>query len=143
MEDGYRKTLQIMLDRLDGSELKVADCQKASYQISSILDVNDSIDDRYNLEVSSPGVDRPLTRLKDFLEHIGFDIKLELKNKIDNRRRYKAVLKGCDEKAIEIQSLQGSSEEFNLKVDFDDIKSAKLILTDNLFEKYKEKLNKN
>ncbi len=85
---GKESTLQIMAQRPDGS-IEVDDCAAISTAVSAILDVEDPIVDAYTLEVSSPGIDRPLTRLKDFDRWIGFEAKIETEELIDGRRRFK------------------------------------------------------
>ncbi|NCO88133.1 MAG: ribosome maturation factor RimP [Rhodobacterales bacterium] len=123
---GKESTLQIMAQRPDGS-IEVDDCAAISTAISTILDVEDPIADNYTLEVSSPGIDRPLTRLKDFDRWIGFEAKIETEELIDGRRRFKGELAGTegDEVLIEI-------EEGTIGLRFDWLSDAKLVLTDEL-----------
>ncbi len=123
---GKRATLQIMADR-PGGGIVVDDCAKISTAVSAVLDVEDPVEDPYVLEVSSPGIDRPLTRLKDFRDWQGHEARLETVELIDGRRRFKGELAGVegDEVLIEI-------EEGTIGLQFDWLSDAKLILTDEL-----------
>ncbi|OYX41187.1 MAG: ribosome maturation factor RimP [Rhodobacterales bacterium 32-67-9] len=123
---GLYKTLQIMADRPEGG-IDVEDCGKISVAVSAILDVEDPIEDQYTLEVSSPGIDRPLTRLKDFDVWEGHEAKIETSEMIDGRKRFKGKLAGTegDEVLIEI-------EEGTIGLKFDWLSDAKLVLTDEL-----------
>ena len=128
---GQRKTLQIMADRPEGG-IEVEDCARISTAVSAVLDVEDPLEDAYTLEVSSPGIDRPLTRLKDFDAWTGFEARLETTEPIDGRRRFKGTLQGTegDEVLIEIDGPGGAPVTIGLK--FDWLGEAKLILTDEL-----------
>ncbi len=123
---GKTATLQIMAERPDGG-IEVDDCAAISTAVSATLDVEDPIEDQYTLEVSSPGIDRPLTRLKDFDAWQGYVAKIETTNMIDGRKRFKGVLAGAegDEVLIEI-------EEGTIGLNFDWLADAKLVLTDDL-----------
>ena len=127
---GKTKTLQIMAERPDGG-IEVDDCAEISTAVSATLDVEDPLEDRYALEVSSPGIDRPLTRLKDFDTWQGYEAKLETTEMIDGRRRFKGVLQGVegDEVLVEIED-QG--EPVTIGIEFDWLSDAKLVLTDDL-----------
>jgi ribosome maturation factor RimP len=98
---GKRATLQIMAERPEGG-IEVADCAKISRALSAVLDVEDPISGEYTLEVSSPGIDRPLTRLKDFVRYEGYEVKLETSEMIGGRRRFKGVLTGFTSGAASI-----------------------------------------
>ncbi|MGB3179107.1 MAG: ribosome maturation factor RimP [Albidovulum sp.] len=123
---GNTKTLQIMADRPDGG-IDVDDCGKISVAVSAALDVEDPLDEAYHLEVSSPGIDRPLTRLKDFDAWVDYEARIETQDMIDGRKRFKGFLRGTegDEVLIEI-------EEGTIGLKFDWLADAKLILTDEL-----------
>ncbi len=127
---GKTKTLQIMAERPDGG-IEVDDCAEISTAVSAVLDVEDPLEDNYTLEVSSPGIDRPLTRLKDFETWEGYEAKIETTEMIDGRRRFKGELRGVegDEVLVEIED-QGESVVIGLK--FDWLSDAKLVLTDDL-----------
>lgn len=128
---GKHHTLQIMAQRPDGT-IEVDDCADISTAVSAILDVEDPIADAYTLEVSSPGIDRPLTRLKDFDRWQGYLARLETTDLIDGRRRFKGMLAGTegDEVLIEIEDSQGAEVTIGLR--FDWLSEAKLVLTDEL-----------
>jgi ribosome maturation factor RimP len=127
---GATRTLQIMADTPDGG-INVDDCGEISTAVSAVLDVEDPIEENYVLEVSSPGIDRPLTRLKDFDMWQGWEARVETTELIDGRRRFKGELKGVDgdEVLIEIEEA-GKPVVIGLK--FDWLSDAKLILTDEL-----------
>ena len=128
---GQRKIVQIMADRPEGG-IEVSDCAKISTAIGAVLDVEDPLDDAYTLEVSSPGIDRPLTRLKDFDTWDGFEAKLETAELIDGRKRFKGMLRGTegDEVLIEIEGPEAEALTIGLK--FEWLSDAKLVLTDEL-----------
>jgi ribosome maturation factor RimP len=124
---GRRNVLQIMADRPDGG-IEVDDCAKISRAVSAVLDVEDPISGEYVLEVSSPGIDRPLTRLKDFEAFAGHEAKLETHEMIDGRRRFKGVLQGVEDGEILVEI----AEDTVIGLDFDMLSDAKLVLTDAL-----------
>ena len=125
------RTLQIMAERPDG-EMVVEDCAILSRAISGVLDELDPVAGEYRLEVSSPGVDRPLTRLKDFEAYEGYEAKLELDRLAENRKRFKGVLAGIEGQDILID-LEG--EEETAQIPFAWIVDAKLSLTDKLLKR--------
>lgn len=123
---GNTPTLQIMAERPEGG-IEVDDCAAISTAVSATLDVEDPVEDAYTLEVSSPGIDRPLTRLKDFETWATYEAKLETAEMIDGRKRFKGALAGIegDEVLIEI-------EEGTIGLKFEWLSEAKLVLTDDL-----------
>jgi len=123
---GKLTTLQIMADKPDGG-IEVDDCAEISTAIGAVLDVEDPILDEYTLEVSSPGVDRPLTRLKDFAAFEGYEAKLETAELIDGRRRFKGELAGVEDDEVLI-----NVEEGTIGLKFEWLTEAKLVLTDDL-----------
>ena len=125
---GEMKTLQIMADKPQGG-IEVDDCADISSAVSAVLDVEDPISDAYNLEVSSPGIDRPLTRLKDFEMFEGYEAKLETHDMIDGRRRFKGELAGVEGTEVLI-----NVEEGTIGLEFDWLSDAKLVLTDDLIK---------
>lgn len=127
---GKTKTLQIMAERPEGG-IEVDDCARISTAVSAVLDVEDPLDDAYTLEVSSPGIDRPLTRLKDFEAWEGYEARVETTEQIDGRRRFKGILQGTegDEVLIEIEE---AGEPVTIGLKFDWLSDAKLILTEDL-----------
>ncbi|WP_435257136.1 ribosome maturation factor RimP [Thioclava sp. FR2] len=130
LQGGKTRILQIMADRPDGG-IEVDDCAKISTAVSAILDVEDPIEDNYVLEVSSPGIDRPLTRLKDFEMWKGWEARIETTELIDGRRRFKGALAGVEDDEVLIQIEEGG-EEITIGLKFDWLSDAKLILTDDL-----------
>ena len=125
---GETSTLQIMADRKSG-EIDVEDCSIISRDISVLLDVEDPINDAYILEVSSPGIDRPLTRLKDFSNWQGYEVKLETYELINGQRRFKGEIYNIEKDNITLAN-NGKFIELNFEL----ISEAKLILTDNLIK---------
>ncbi len=128
MMGGETPTLQIMADKPDGG-IEVDDCAEISNAVSALLDVEDPISDAYNLEVSSPGIDRPLTRLKDFEAFEGYEAKLETAELIDGRKRFKGQLSGVDGDEVLINISEGT-----IGLKFDWLAEAKLVLTDELIK---------
>jgi ribosome maturation factor RimP len=127
---GMAKTLQIMVERPDGG-IEVDECALISTAISAVLDVEDPLEDAYALEVSSPGIDRPLTRLKDFETWEGYEARLETTEMIDGRRRFKGVLAGIEGDEVLI-NLEEGAETLTVGLHFDWLSDAKLVLTDEL-----------
>lgn len=123
---GKTMTLQVMADRPDGG-IEVDDCAEISNAISAVLDVEDPVTEAYTLEVSSPGIDRPLTRMKDFDQFEGYEAKLETTELIDGRRRFKGELAGVEGEDVLI-----NIEEGTIGLNFDWLSDAKLVLTDDL-----------
>jgi ribosome maturation factor RimP len=122
-----RIRLQLMIERLDGRPVVLDDCADISRAVSPVLDVADLIADAYTLEVSSPGVDRPLVRLDDYRRFAGMDARIELVRLIDGRRRYQGRLNGVDGDRVRIDC-DGSE----VTVSFSDIARGKLVLSDAL-----------
>jgi ribosome maturation factor RimP len=127
LSGGQRPTLQIMAERTDDAAMTVDDCADISRTVSALLDVEDPITGAYRLEVSSPGIDRPLTRLKDFDRFTGFDARVETREPIDGRRRFTGVLRGLEGELVRVDTEQGS-----VALPFAAIQRAKLVLTDRL-----------
>ena len=129
LQGSKRQTLQIMADRADGKGMTVEDCADISRAISAVLDVEDPIPGAYTLEVSSPGIDRPLTRRKDFEAWAGFEIKVEAKGLVEGRKRFAGVLLGLEGDDVILRS-----EGEDMRIPFDTIGKAKLVLTDALID---------
>jgi ribosome maturation factor RimP len=127
---GNTKTLQVMADRPEGG-IDVADCSKISTAVSAVLDVEDPIEDNYHLEVSSPGIDRPLTRMKDFDLWEGWEARIETSEQIDGRKRFKGVLRGTEDGEVLVE-IENQGEQVVIGLKFDWLSDAKLILTDAL-----------
>ncbi|MBA4490956.1 ribosome maturation factor RimP [Paracoccus sp. S1E-3] len=130
LQGGKTATLQIMADRPEGG-INVDDCAEISTMVSATLDVEDPIEDKYNLEVSSPGIDRPLTRLKDFATFEGYEAKLETNQPIDGRKRFTGVLAGVEGEDVLI-NIEVGGETQTIGLNFDWLADAKLLLTDDL-----------
>lgn len=124
-----RKTLQVMADRKDGSQISVDDCAQISHTLSAIFDVEDPVSGAYDLEVSSAGIDRPLTRPKDFTAYAGFEAKVETKLPIAGRKRFRGVLGGLSGETV-LMTVDGANVEIPLGA----VASAKLVMTDELIE---------
>jgi ribosome maturation factor RimP len=129
-------TLQIMADGRD-SPIGVDQLAEINTSISTILDVEDPIEENYTLEISSPGIDRPLTRKKDFESYQGFEAKLETTELIDGRRRFRGVLAGIDDDEVLI-----NLEEGTVGLKFGWLSEARLVLSDDLIKKMLQKNTK-
>jgi ribosome maturation factor RimP len=125
-------TVQIMAERPDGT-MNVDDCEAISRNISPALDVEDPINREYHLEVSSPGIDRPLTRAKDFDTWAGHEAKVELSVALEGRKRFRGILLGAKNGAAGLRLINGT-EESEVWLPFEDIGEAKLVLTDALIK---------
>ena len=132
-------TLQIMAAQPNGY-INVDECAEISTAISAVLDVEDPILDAYNLEVSSPGIDRPLTRIKDFEEFEGYEAKIETVDLIDGRKRFRGTLAGINGSEILINLDEGT-----IGLEFNWLAEAKLVLTDDLIKEMlkQRKINQN
>jgi len=122
-----RPTLQIMAERRDDGAMTVEDCAEISRAVSAVLDVEDPIASAYTLEISSPGIDRPLTRLKDYERFAGFEARVETRFPIDDRKRFRGLLRGVADEAVQIETDTGM-----VAIPFADIQRGKLVLTDAL-----------
>ena len=129
-------TLQIMADGRD-SPIGVGQLAEINTSISTILDVEDPIAENYTLEISSPGIDRPLTRKKDFDSYQGFEAKLETTELIDGRRRFRGVLAGIDDDEVLI-----NLEEGTVGLKFGWLSEARLVLSDDLIKQMLQKNTK-
>lgn len=129
------KTLQIMIERLNGT-ITLDDCEKVSRVLSPLLDIEDPISTKYDLEVSSPGIDRPLVRAEDFERWSGHEAKIELTKAIDGRRRFRGVLDGTEVDSLHllVESEGSGANDRRLKLQFADIAEARLVLTDELLK---------
>jgi ribosome maturation factor RimP len=127
---GATRILQIMADKPDGG-IEVDHCGDISTAVSAVLDVEDPIEENYVLEVSSPGIDRPLTRLKDFEMWKGWEARIETTELIDGRRRFKGTLGGVEGEEVLVEIEEGK-ETVTIGLQFDWLSDAKLILTDEL-----------
>jgi ribosome maturation factor RimP len=121
-------TLQVMAERPDTRQLDLADCETISRRLSDWLDANDPIEGGYRLEVSSPGIDRPLTRLWDFRDWAGHEARIALREPVGDRKQFSGTLQGTDGDKVRLHAKNGEDYEFP----FSAIASAKLLLTDKL-----------
>jgi ribosome maturation factor RimP len=125
-------TVQIMAERPDGT-MTVDDCETVSRALSPVLDVADPIDRAYRLEISSPGMDRPLVRRSDFERYAGHQLKVEMAVAIEGRRRFRGVLLGAEGDAARIRRDDAAPGEANeVLLAIEDMAEAKLVLTDAL-----------
>lgn len=126
MLSGQRRArLQIMAERRDGGGMTVDDCARLSRAVEAILEVEDPIAGSYELEVSSPGLDRPLTRLADFTRFAGHEAKLETQMPIEGRRRWRGRLLGVAGERVRL-----AADEGEIELPFRDLAKAKLVITD-------------
>ncbi len=129
---GKTHTLQIMAER-PGGGIEVDECAQISNAVSAILDVEDPLADSYTLEVGSPGVDRPLTRMKDFEAYEGYEAKVETAELIDGRKRFRGILAGIEGEDVLI-NIEDQGEIVTVGLNFDWLADAKLMLTDDLIK---------
>jgi ribosome maturation factor RimP len=125
-----RPTVQIMADRADGSQISVDDCTQISHDVSAALDVEDPIPGAWTLEVSSAGIDRPLTRIKDWNRFVGHQARVETFFPQNGRKRFIGVVLGADDDGARIRLDTG----LEVVIRHLDIRRAKLVLTDALIE---------
>lgn len=124
---GQTMKVQIMAEPFDGSDMSVDACAKISRAVSAVMDVEDPIADAYTLEVSSPGIDRPLVRQSDFDRFAGYEAKIELNQVTDGRRKFSGKLLGTEDDNIKVD-ISGET----ITVPFSGIAKAKLIVTDEM-----------
>jgi ribosome maturation factor RimP len=129
----HNPTLQIMAEPSNGGPMTVDDCAEISRAVSAVLDVEDPIKGAYQLEVSSPGLDRPLTRRQDFERYAGFEARVETQQLIDGRRRFKGRLDGIDGDDVLLEV-----EGIAVRIPLAQVYRAKLVLTDELIAAYEE-----
>lgn len=135
LSGGEQKNVQIMAERPDGT-FTIGDCEAISRQISPLLDAHDWIAGSYRLEVSSPGIDRPLVRASDFVTWAGYEAKIETKEPVSGRRRFRGRIGGYDAGAAAAQIMlnpcEENEEEICISLPLDVIASAKLVLNETL-----------
>lgn len=125
---GEDYTLQVMAERPDTRQLNIDDCARLSRRLSELFDEVDPIEDAYRLEVSSPGIDRPLTRIRDFADWTGHEARVATTELVSGRKAFKGVLKGVDGEDI----LFADAKSGDVSIPFSMVDSAKLLLTDAL-----------
>ena len=121
-------TLQVMAERPDTRQLALADCETISRRLSDWLDANDPIEGSFRLEVSSPGIDRPLTRLQDYADWAGHEARITLHDQRGGRKQFSGTLEGLDGESVKLTDKSGQPHA----LPFSDIASAKLLLTNKL-----------
>lgn len=129
---GKSQILQIMAEPKEDRLMTVEDCSKISRELSALLDVEDPLEAAYHLEVSSPGLDRPLTRLKDFETYKNYVAKIETKMLVDGRRRFAGRLQGTQGDVISIET-----DDEIYQIDFSNVHRSKLVITDELLAEAK------
>ena len=126
------KTLQVMAERPDGS-MNVDDCAALSRALSEVLEAADPMADEFVLEVSSPGIDRPLTSEADFARFAGHDLRVEMLHSVNGRKRFKGVLAGLDGHDV-MMDVTGENGMERVRLPFAEVADAKLVLTDRLIQ---------
>jgi len=121
-------TLQVMAERRETRQLNLEDCEKISRRLSDAFDLCDPIEGSYRLEVSSPGIDRPLTRLKDYADWAGHEARITLQQAAGGRKQFSGTLEGTEGEQVKLTDKSGQAHV----LPFSDISSAKLLLTDKL-----------
>ena len=125
-------TLQIMAEDANG-RFSINDCERLSKDVSPVLDVEDPIDREYHLEVSSPGIDRPLVRARDFQRYVGHEAKIELTDLLDGRKRFRGIIKGADDENVTITLPDAPKDQDpDHKLPLMLLAEAKLVMTDAL-----------
>jgi ribosome maturation factor RimP len=127
ISSGRRPTLQVMAERRDDQPMTVEDCAQISHSVSALLDVADPIAGAYMLEISSPGIDRPLVRTEDYDRFSGFEARIELSRPIEGRKRFRGRLLGTSADSVRLAT--GTGE---VRLPLADVARAKLVLTDDL-----------
>lgn len=126
---GNRKALQIMIERLDGQPISIDDCSIVSRLVSVLLDVQDPIKDPYTLEVSSPGLERPLVKLEDYQRFCGKIIVVTTQQPINGRKRFEGRLASVNESEVTLELLEVSKEELSpVTIEMDNIRAARLFV---------------
>lgn len=136
-------TLQIMAEDQNG-RFTIMDCEALSKDLSPVLDVEDPIDREYHLEVSSPGIDRPLVRRRDYERYLGHEAKVELADLVNGRKRFRGLIKAVDDEAVTItlpDAPGGTDPDHRLLLS--NIAEAKLVMTDKLFELARQEQEQN
>jgi len=124
-------TIQVMAERTDGM-LSISECEQISRQLSPVLDVNDPVSSSYTLEITSPGIDRPLVRPSDFVDWAGYQAKIELNELVDGRKRFKGRLEGFEDEEVRIEVDLDRIGRTQLGLPLSLIAEARLVLTDDL-----------
>jgi len=128
------KVVEILIDRLDGQKITVQDCRTASKNISALLDVEDIISDKYLLEVSSAGIERPLVKFEDYIRFSGSEVNIKLKESLNGQTRYQGKILKAEDNKIYLH-IKGK----DIIISFDLIKNASLVFTDKMFQELLKK----
>lgn len=130
LNDGRKKTLTVIAERSDEAPMAVEDCVEISRTVGALLEVEDPISGAYDLEVCSPGLDRPLTRLADFTRYAGNEARIETYVPIEGRRKFRGMLRGAEGETITMQ-VDGT----DMRIPFSGIRNAKLLISETLMKK--------
>ena len=131
--NSHERALQIMMERISG-ELNINDCTNASRVIMPIIESNRLLPDNYRIEISSPGIDRILVRKKDFIQNIGNEIKVELIEKIENKKNYRGEIFGFQEDYLLLIDAKSTDINNKVKIPIQNINKAKLVFSDKLLK---------
>ena len=125
-------TVQIMAEREDGT-MTVEDCEAVSRALSPVLDLEDPVERAYHLEISSPGIDRPLVRVQDFERWSGYEAKIEMATPVAGRKRFRGVIRGVEGETVDIELPDvKEGEDRHIRLPLSDLAEARLVLTDDL-----------
>ena len=131
--NSHERALQIMMERISG-ELNINDCTNASRVIMPVIESNKLLPDNYRIEISSPGIDRILVRKKDFIQYIGNEIKVELIEKIENKKNYRGEIFGFEEDYLLLTDAKSTDINNKVKIPFQNINKAKLVFSNKLLK---------
>ena len=131
--NSHERALQIMMERISG-ELNINDCTNASRVIMPVIESNKLLPDNYRIEISSPGIDRILVRKKDFIQYIGNEIKVELIEKIENKKNYRGEIFGFDDDYLLLTDAKSTDINNKVKIPIQNINKAKLVFSDKLLK---------
>ncbi len=131
--NSHERALQIMMERISG-ELNINDCTNASRVIMPVIETNKLLPDNYRIEISSPGIDRILVRKKDFIQYIGNEIKVELIEKIENKKNYRGEIFGFEEDYLLLTDAKSTDINNKVKIPIQNINKAKLVFSDKLLK---------
>ncbi len=132
-----RKTLSLMAERKDERIMSFDDCSAISRTVSALMDVEDPIATAYNLEVCSPGIDRPLVKFADYTRYNNYEVKLDTLIPVQGRKRFRGVVTGAQNEMVSLKTDNGDFE-----IPFPNIKSAKLVMTDELVKSFMKQQKK-
>lgn len=135
--EGAPQTLQIMAERVSDGGLNLDNCTEISHAVSAILDVEDPIKSEYNLEVSSPGVDRPLVKLADFERYVGHEAKLTTQALLDGQKRFTGTIAQVNNNVVVVK---GKEQDASWEIPLEQVETAKLVITDKLLKQYEKEI---